>query len=114
MGLGEISIWCGEHPQYGAPTTTWSASELPGGSQEIRTGRPVAGRITQEKNSRTTTRLEDTNTADWELELPPTTTYIGFQAGVASGEGGAWRLSFLPWEGPVLVRMQGVRANICR
>ncbi|KAE9130149.1 hypothetical protein PF005_g30715 [Phytophthora fragariae] len=21
-------------------------------------------------------------------------------------EGGAWRLSFLPWEGPVLVRMQ--------
>ncbi|KAE9045589.1 hypothetical protein PF010_g33240, partial [Phytophthora fragariae] len=33
---------------------------------------------------------------------------------VASGEGGAWRLSFLPWEGPVLVRMQGVRANICR
>ncbi|KAE9158363.1 hypothetical protein PF002_g33123, partial [Phytophthora fragariae] len=28
------------------------------------------------------------------------------QVRVASGEGGAWRLSFLPWEGPVLVRMQ--------
>ncbi|KAE9105534.1 hypothetical protein PF007_g13672 [Phytophthora fragariae] len=28
------------------------------------------------------------------------------QVSVASGEGGAWRLSFLPWEGPVLVRMQ--------
>ncbi|KAE9285753.1 hypothetical protein PR003_g26494 [Phytophthora rubi] len=28
------------------------------------------------------------------------------QVRVASGEGGAWRLSLLPWEGPVLVRMQ--------
>ncbi|KAE9295811.1 hypothetical protein PF001_g17159 [Phytophthora fragariae] len=28
------------------------------------------------------------------------------QVRVASGEGGAWRLSFLPWEGPGLVRMQ--------
>ncbi|KAE8957673.1 hypothetical protein PR001_g31291 [Phytophthora rubi] len=33
-------------------------------------------------------------------------TICTLQARVASGEGGAWRLSFLPCEGPVLVRMQ--------
>ncbi|KAE9024174.1 hypothetical protein PR003_g13439 [Phytophthora rubi] len=42
------------------------------------------------------------------LNLPPISPHFTspVQVSVASGEGGAWRLSFLPWEGPVLVRMQ--------
>ncbi|KAE9266410.1 hypothetical protein PF001_g30490 [Phytophthora fragariae] len=51
---------------------------------------------------------DDDNAPSATVRRPSVTTQSDtkLQARVASGEAGAWRLSFLPWEGPVLVRMQ--------